>query len=61
MQADLDGPGHVELTGRWRRLEPATPAKRAWRKARLIAPWILIPLALQVAGFLLLWHHLIKK
>jgi serine/threonine protein kinase len=61
MQADLDGPGQVELTGRCRRLEPATPAKRAWRKARLIAPWILIPLALQVLGFLLLWHHLIKK
>jgi serine/threonine-protein kinase len=61
MQADLDEPGHVEITGRCRRLEPATPAKRAWRKARLIAPWILIPLALQVLGFLLLWHHLLKK
>ena len=61
MQADLDGPGQVEITGRCRRLEPATRAKRAWRKARLIAPWILIPLALQVLGFLLLWHHLSKK
>jgi serine/threonine protein kinase len=61
MKADLDGPGQVEITGRCERLEPATPAKRAWRKARLIAPWILIPLALQVLGFLLLWHHLSKK
>jgi serine/threonine protein kinase len=61
MKADLDAPGQVELTERWRHLEPATPAKRAWRKARLIAPWILIPLALQVLGFLLLWHHLSKK
>lgn len=61
MQADLDGPGEVELTGRCRRLEPATPAKRAWRKARLMAPWILIPLSLQVLGFLLLWHYLSKK
>jgi serine/threonine-protein kinase len=61
MQADLDEPGQVELTGRCRRLEPTTPAKRAWRKARLVAPWILIPLALQVVGFLLLWHHLGKK
>jgi serine/threonine-protein kinase len=61
MKADLDGPGNVEITGRCRRLEPATPAKRAWRKVRLMAPWILIPLALQVLGFLLLWHHLSKK
>ena len=35
MKADLDEPGQVELTGRCERLEPATPAKRAWRKARL--------------------------
>jgi serine/threonine-protein kinase len=61
MKADLDKPGQVELTGRCKRLEPATPAKRAWRKARLIAPWILIPLAVQVLGFLLLWHHLSRK
>ena len=61
MQADLDGPGQVEVTGRCDRLEPATPAKRAWRKARLIAPWIVIPVALQVLGFLLLWHHLSRK
>ena len=37
------------------------PAKRAWRNARLMAPWILIPVALQVLGFLLLWHYLSKK
>jgi len=61
MKTDLEAPSQVELTGRCRRLEPATRAKRAWRKARLIAPWILVPLALQVLGFLLLWHHLSKK
>jgi serine/threonine-protein kinase len=60
MKADLDEPGRVEITGRCERLEPATPARRFWRKARLIAPWVLIPLALQVLGFLLLWHHLKK-
>jgi hypothetical protein len=37
------------------------PAKSAWRKARLQAPWILIPVALQVLGFFVLWHHLRKK
>jgi hypothetical protein len=42
-------------------VEPATAVKRACSKARLIAPWILIPLAVQVLGFLLLWHHLSKK
>jgi len=61
MKAALDAPSQVELTGRCGRLEPPTPAKRFWRKARLIAPWILIPLFLQVVGFLLLWHHLAKK
>jgi len=61
MKADLDEPSQVELTGRCKRLEPVTRTKRALRKARLIAPWILIPLAVQVLGFLLLWHHLTKK
>jgi hypothetical protein len=61
MKAALDAPSQVELTGRCGRLEPPTPAKRFRRKARLIAPWILIPLFLQVVGFLLLWHHLAKK
>ena len=61
MKADLDAPSQVELTGRCDRLEPTTPWKRALRKARLMAPWILIPVTLQVLGFLLLWHYLSKK
>jgi serine/threonine-protein kinase len=61
LQADLDGPGQVEITGRCGRLQPATRAKRFWRKVRLILPWIVIPLAAQVLGFLLLWHHFSKK
>lgn len=61
MQADLDGPGQVEITGRSQRLVQVTRARRFWRKARLLAPWIIIPLAAQVAGFLFLWHHFAKK
>jgi serine/threonine-protein kinase len=61
MKAALDAPSQVELTGRCDRLEPTTPARRFWRKVRLIAPWIIIPLVAQVIGFLLLWHHLAKK
>jgi serine/threonine protein kinase len=61
MKAALDAPSQVELTGRCDRLEPTTPARRFWRKARLAAPWIIIPLAAQVIGFLILWHHYSKK
>jgi len=61
LQADLDGPGLVEITGRCGRLQPATRARRFWRKVRLILPWIVIPLAAQVLGFLVLWHHFSKK
>ncbi|MGD1086379.1 MAG: serine/threonine-protein kinase [Verrucomicrobiota bacterium] len=61
MKAALDAPSQVELTGRCDRLEPTTRARRFWRKARLIAPWILIPVAAQVVAFLLLWHHYSKK
>jgi serine/threonine-protein kinase len=61
MKDALEDPSQVELTGRCDRLEPTTPARRFWRKARLAAPWILIPVILQVVGFLLLWHHLGKK
>ena len=61
MQTDLDGPGRVEITGRSSRLTPVTRARRFWRKARLIAPWVILPLLAQAVGFLLLWHHFAKK
>lgn len=61
MRADLEAPSQVELTGRCERLQPATKARRFWRKARLIAPWIVIPVGLQVLGFFLLLHFLGKK
>jgi serine/threonine-protein kinase len=60
MRADLEAPRHVELTGRAQRLQPATKWRRFWRKAGLIAPWIVIPVGLQVMGFFLLLHYLKK-
>jgi serine/threonine-protein kinase len=61
MRADLEAPEQVELTGRCLRLQPPTRLRRFWRKARLIAPWIVIPIALQVLGFFLILHFLGKK
>ncbi|MGO8700367.1 MAG: serine/threonine-protein kinase [Limisphaerales bacterium] len=57
MQAELEAPESVALTGKCDRLETSTPWKRRWPKIRSVALWILIPLAAQIAGFLLLWHH----
>jgi len=61
MKADLDEPSQVKFTGLSLRLVPVTRLRRFWRKARLLAPWIILPLAAQVVGFLLLWHHFAKK
>lgn len=61
LKAELDDPNRVDLTYRWRRLEVSTPRKRFWRKARQVALWCLVPLAIQVIAFFLLWHHLAKK
>jgi len=61
LKAALDEPVKVELTGRCDRLEPSTPFKRGLRKARLIALWTLVPVAIQVLLFLLLWHHLATR
>ena len=61
MKAELDHPETTPLTGRWRRMEPSTPWRRARRHVRKFVLWGLIPLALQVLGFFLLWHHFKKK
>src|ERR1035438_8134475 len=61
MQAALDNPGQVELTGRCNRLEPSTLFKRGLRKARTIFLWAVVPVAIQVLLFFLIWHHLQKK
>ena len=60
LKAALDEPVKVELTGRCDRLEPSTPFKRGLRKARTIALWGLLPVAIQVLLFFLLWHYLKK-
>jgi serine/threonine protein kinase len=61
MKADLLNLSQVSLTGLWRRLEPSTPWRRALRKSRTIILWAVVPLAMQVLLFFLLWHHLAKK
>ncbi|MGD0812154.1 MAG: serine/threonine-protein kinase [Verrucomicrobiota bacterium] len=58
LKAALDEPVKVELTGRCDRLEPSTPFKRGLRKARTVALWALLPVAVQVLLFFLIWHHL---
>lgn len=61
LKLELDAPGRVELTGRCQRLTPSTSWKRAVRKAGWIALWGLVPMAIQVITFLLLWHLYAKK
>jgi serine/threonine protein kinase len=61
MQADLDHPGQVKSTGRHLGLKAVTRWTRRARKLRTVLLWVLVPVALQVLGFLLLWRHLAKK
>ena len=61
LKLELDAPGWVEITGRCERLTPSTAWKRGLRKAGWIALWGLVPIAVQVIMFLLLWHHYGKK
>jgi serine/threonine-protein kinase len=61
MQAELEAPERVTLTGRRDRLKISTPARRRWRTIRTVAFWVLVPVAAQVLLFLLLWRHLSKK
>ncbi len=61
MKAELEAPNRVPVTGRSTRVKLATRWRRALRKARFAAVWCLIPVVIQVALFLLLWHLLRKK
>jgi serine/threonine-protein kinase len=61
MKADLDAPERVALSGRRDRLKISTPARRRWRAIRKVAFWTIVPVAVQVLLFLLLWHHLARK
>jgi serine/threonine-protein kinase len=55
MKADLDHPERVVVSGIRNRLRPVTPWKRRLRWARHAALVALLPLALQVGLFVLLW------
>jgi serine/threonine protein kinase len=61
LKAELEAPHSVTVTGRCDRLRVSTVWARRWRKVRFAALWILVPVAIQVLLFFLLWHHLVLK
>jgi len=60
-KAELDEPGRVELTGRWRKLSPPTRAKRVLRAMIWLFWWCVVPTLTQIALFLVLRHHFERK
>ena len=58
LQADVERPDRVVVTGLSTRLRPATAWGRRWRRARYAALLTVVPVAAQLALFGLLWHHL---
>jgi serine/threonine protein kinase len=61
LKKELDAPEQVEVTDRSRLLKVSTPWKRGLRKIRQIAMCCLVPPAILVMAFFLLWHHYAKK
>jgi len=61
MKEDLDAPGDMVVTGLSRNLQTSTLGKRALLMVRWIALWCLLPVAVQVILFLLLWYHYSHK
>ena len=61
MKADLEHPERIALSGLCDRLQPVTRWRRSLRIARYIAVTFILPVASQVALFLLLWHHFAHK
>ncbi|MGD0835946.1 MAG: serine/threonine-protein kinase [Polyangia bacterium] len=61
LQADLDAPHRVVVTGLSDRLQPPTRWRRGLRQARYIAILCLLPVVLQVGLFAWLWHHFAHK
>jgi len=61
MKADLEHPERVAVSGLCDRLQPVTRRRRGLRVARYIATTFILPVASQVALFLLLWHHFAHK
>ncbi len=57
LQADLDDPSRVVVTGLCEHLEPVTFGRRARRIARQILLVGVLPVATQVLLFVALWHH----
>lgn len=57
LQADLDTPGRVAVTGLCDRLQPVTAGRRAWRRVRYVLTVAVAPVVTQVLLFVLLWHH----
>ncbi len=61
LKSDLDHPESVVVTGLRDRLQPVTRWRRGMRLTRYIAIAALLPIALQVLAFLVLWQHLGHK
>lgn len=61
MKADLDAPAQIKLAGLRNRLKISTPARRRWRMVRKALFWTIVPVAVQVLLFFLVWHLLAKK
>jgi serine/threonine-protein kinase len=61
MKADLDAPDQVEVTGLCDGLQKSTRSRRVLLLVRWIVLTCILPLAIQVLLFLLLWHHYAKK
>jgi hypothetical protein len=61
MKEALDHPERVAISGIRDRLKPVTPGRRRLRLARHVAVVFVLPVAVQVALFALLWWHLARK
>jgi serine/threonine-protein kinase len=61
MQADLEHPERMHVSGLAARLQPVTRARRVWRRVRHVALVALLPMLTQVALFGLLWRWFAHK
>ena len=57
MQADLEAPERVCLSGLCDRLQPSTRWRRLQRQAQWIALYCLLPLAVQASALFWIWWH----
>ena len=61
MKRDLDDPGHVVVSGIALRLKPVTRWGRFRRRARYVAVVGVLPVAMQIVLFALMWWHYANK